>query len=113
MQNQSPQPQEPSGDKTVSCELIIQSDTDGIVEYNCNWISGEEGLIGLASIFYKLLIENFGEEIFKEIKNECVINSNEADYVTVVNLINSQAQKNTKTENGNDVVVPPDQVFNI
>ena len=36
MQNQSPRPQEPSDNKTVSCELIIQSDTDGIVEYNCN-----------------------------------------------------------------------------
>ena len=114
MKEQSSQPLEQSTGKSVSCELIIQADNEGTVAYSCNWIPGDDGLVGLASIFYKILIENFGDDIFKEIKNECVLNNTEADYATVVNLINDHAQKAmTKSTNGNDVVVPPDQVFNV
>ena len=112
MQNQSHQPLDQSNNK-VACELLIQSDVNGVVEFNCHWVPGDDGLIGLASIFYKLLIENFGEDIFKEIKNECVINNNEADYAAVVKLIDNHAQKNIKGQSISDVAVPPDQVFNV
>ena len=116
MQNQSSRPPEASGTDTdnATCELIVQANADGSVGYQCNWIPGEDGLIGLASIFYKLLIENFSEDIFKEIKDECVSNNSEADYATVVNLINNHAQNAMASNtNGNNVVVPPDQVFNV
>jgi len=113
MQEPSSQPQDPSeteSDSDVSCQLIIQADLDGIVGYSCDWIPGEEGLIGLASIFYKLLVDNFGEQVFEEIKQQCVLNNAEEDYITIVSLINS---KTKPRESDNDVVVPPDQIFNI
>lgn len=110
--SQSPEPSDDQAD--VVCMLSIHCDSNGIVSYDCNWANGDDGLIGLASIFYKVLAENFGEEIFEEIKKECVLNNNEADYITVVNLINNRAEvKSSENKNDDDVVVPPDQVFPI
>jgi hypothetical protein len=117
MQDPFSQSQEPLDDEEnagVSCQLVIQCDTDGVVGYDCNWLPGDSGIVGLASIFYKLLIDNFGEEIFEEIKKDCVLNNNEADYLTVVNLINNRAEQvKQDRQTDDDVVVPPDQVFPI
>lgn len=113
--SQSQEPSDDDGEDTgIACQLVVQCDTDGMVSYDCNWLPGDSGVIGLASIFYKLLIDNFGEEIFEEIKKDCVLNNNEADYLTVVNLINNRAQqKQEQGQTDDDVVVPPDQVFPI
>lgn len=110
----SQSPEQSDSELEIACQLVIQCDIDGIISYDCNWIPGDEGLIGLASVFYKVLADNFGDEIFEEIKKECVLNNNEADYMTVVNLINNKAEvASSEKKDDDDVVVPPDQVFPI
>lgn len=116
MLNQSNQPQDyDSSDENLEAKLEFRVDKDGILSYNCDWKPGDEGLIGIASIFYKLMVDDICSEILQEIKQQCVLNGNEVDYISVVNLIQSQMEQQSKntTVTGDDIVVPPDQVFNI
>lgn len=114
MQHQSCQSPDPFDDQNAefSAQLNITVDKNGFVSYNCDWIPGESGIIGLASIFYKFLFDNFSEEILQEIKQQCVLNNSEADYMAVINLINSYDAKVRKNDE-DQVVISPDQVYRI
>jgi len=97
-------------------KLEIRVDKEGVLSYNCDWEPGDEGLIAVASIFYKIMVDNLCSEILEEIKQQCVISDSEADYMAVINLINAQLDDQKSSSEGtsdDDVVVPPDQVFNI
>ena len=67
-------------------KLFIYVTNDGEIMYNCDWAAGEEGLMGVASIFYKLLSDNLSEQIFEEIKAQCVSNNNTEDFISISNL---------------------------
>lgn len=99
-------------DSELSAQLVIAVDKKGFVSYNCDWIPGENGVVGLATIFYKLLLDNFSEEILQEIKQQCVLNDSESEYIAVINLINSYDSK-VKKPDDDQVVIPPDQVYRI
>lgn len=96
----------------LAAQLVIAVDKNGLVSYNCDWIPGESGIIGLATIFYKLLLDNFSQEILQEIKQQCVLNGGESDYIAVIDLINSYDSK-VKKPDDDQVVIPPDQVYRI
>jgi len=116
MLNQSNQPQDyDSGDENLEAKLEFRVDKDGILSYNCDWKPGDEGLIGIASIFYKLMVDDICSEILEEIKQQCVLNGNEEDYVNLINIISALALDNMSTETNSvdDIVVPPDRVFSI
>lgn len=114
MQHQSCQSQDQFEDENTefSAQLVITVDKQGFVSYSCDWTPGENGIIGLASIFYKLLLDNFSEEILQEIKQQCVLNNSEADYMAVISLINNYDSK-FKKQDDDQVVVAPDQVYRI
>tara|TARA_Y100001973_G_C5176504_1_gene322303 strand:+ start:1237 stop:1593 length:357 start_codon:yes stop_codon:yes gene_type:complete len=99
----------------ISAKLILYVDNQGEIMYNCDWEPTQEGLIGMASIFYKLLVEDLSSEIFKEIKAECVSTNTEQDFMTIHNLIDVYAsqQEEVKSESDDNVVVPPDRIMNI
>ena len=111
-QHQSCQSQDQSEDTELSAQLNIFVDKNGFISYNCDWVPGEDGIIGLASIFYKLLLDNFSEEILLEIKQQCVLNNSEADYMAIISLINSYSAK-IKNGDEDQVVISPDQVYRI
>ncbi len=97
-------------------KLEIRVDKQGFVSYNCDWEPGESGLIGIASIFYKLMVDDLCWEILEEIKQQCVLNDNEDEYAAMAGLLNAKIDKDetsSKTTGENSVVVSPDQVFNI
>jgi hypothetical protein len=111
--SQSPdQFEEGSNNENISAQLTITVDNQGFISYNCDWTPGENGIVGLASIFYRLLLANFSEEILLEIKQQCVSNDSEADYIAIINLINSYDSKLNKNDD-NQVVIAPDQVYRI
>ena len=117
MKEQSPDNQELYRDieeEDIAAKLIIYVDNDGNIMYNCDWEPGEEGIIGIASIFYKLLADNLSDQIFEEIKAKCVLGNAEEDIIAIHDLINSYASKQQEADMvADDIVVPPDRVTNI
>lgn len=95
--------------------LVIGVDSEGIIDYNAHWQPEENGLLAIASIFYKLIIENLPLQILEEIKEQCVLNDNQGDYLAILELINNFSEQRLNSMKGDDdnIVVPPDQVFNI
>tara|TARA_Y100001936_G_C15927171_1_gene587313 strand:+ start:389 stop:736 length:348 start_codon:yes stop_codon:yes gene_type:complete len=99
-----------SSEQDFSAKLTILVDKEGEIVYNCDWEPTDDGLLGVASIFYKLLIDDLGNKIFEEIKNQCVLNNAETDFMAIENIIYKYASIDSK---GDSVVVPPDKITSI
>jgi hypothetical protein len=90
---------------------MISVDKDGIIEYNADWQPSEDGIVSIGSIFYKLLLDNLPEQMLEEIKQKCIVNNMDAEYIAIANIIgNLLEEKNNEVDS---VVVPPDKVFHI
>ena len=69
MNDQSPSSQEQyHNSEEIAAKLTIFVDNEGNIAYNCDWEPTEEGLIGVASIFYKILIDELPVKIFEEMR---------------------------------------------
>lgn len=105
-------PELPTNDSEESCsKLIISVDKEGNVSYNCDWEPSTEGLVGVAAIFYKLLLDDLPVKIFDEIKEQCVLNNTETDFMAIESLIQEYSTLDHKTSE--DVVVPPDRIVSL
>jgi hypothetical protein len=98
-----------------AAKLTISVDKQGLVEYNCDWDNTTDGLASVASIFYQLMFDELPDAILSEIKQECVLNGNEQNYLHIINLISSFVIDNQKevSPEEDEVVVQPDQVFHL
>jgi len=100
-------------DEEIAAQLTIYVTEDGELMYNCDWQPGEGGLIGVASIFYQLLSDNLSEQIFEEIKTQCVSNNKEEDFMSISSLLKIHDTEDQMPIANEDVCVPPDRVMNI
>ena len=113
MNNQSSNNQDPShNSEEIAAKLIIFVDNEGNIAYNCDWEPNEAGLIGVAAIFYKLLLDNLSVKIFEEIKGQCVLNNTETDFMAIEGLLHQYAEADGN-EDDNSIVVPPDKITNL
>jgi len=116
MEDQSnKQPDQSSSNEGKLAFLTIGVDNNGIVDYNVNWQPEEEGLIAIATIFHKLIVDNLSIQILEEIRQQCVLNGSEGDYLVMLNIINKLSEKTIQDhqDDEDNIVVPPDQVFSI
>lgn len=113
MKHQSSERQDQSSENSDLAQLQIIVDRSGFVEYNCDWDDSAEGIVGIASIFYKVFYENLTYKILEGIKDQCVLNNNEDDYNNIVKVIAQFAQDDEEGVNDDEVVIPPDQIFNL
>jgi hypothetical protein len=113
MSKSSEQFLDPRDPDELSARFIITVDKDGIMEYNCDWEPGSEGISHVASIFYKVMFDGLPDAILAEIKQQCVLNNKEEDYINLINIISSLAIENSDIINDDEVVVQPDQVFHL
>jgi hypothetical protein len=114
-QSNKPQDQFENKDKENSATLEISVDKDGSVGYNVNWKEGDEGLLGIASIFYKLIVDNLPEQILEGIKQDCISKNEEFEYMAIIEIVNKLSKVSINQNNTGDdnIVVPPDQIFSI
>jgi len=116
MQEQSSNNQEPYiniNEEDIAARLSIYVDNYGEILYNCDWEPTQEGLIGMASIFFKLLADDLSSQIFEEVKSQCVSSNSEQDFMTISSLITNYYEKDTDSTDNDDIVVPPDRIMNI
>ena len=104
--NQDPSP----SSEEISAKLTIFVDNEGTIAYNCDWEPTEAGLVGVAAIFYKLLLDDMPSKIFDEIRGQCVLNNAETDFIAIESLLQQYA---TLDQNNDSVVVPPDKITNL
>jgi hypothetical protein len=97
----------------ISAKLTIYVTHDGELMYNCDWEPEEEGLVGVASIFFKLLSDNLPEQILEEIKIQCVSTNKEEDFIAIGNLLKIYNSMQDTDRESDEVVVPPDKVMHI
>jgi hypothetical protein len=100
--------------KNKSCVLALVVNEKGELNYQINWSPDEKGLHGAASIFYNLIFDNLAFKIFEELREQCVLNDAEIDYLTISKMMNNFLQsQQAKSKDEDEVVVPPDQIFSI
>tara|TARA_R100001443_G_scaffold4277_2_gene12594 strand:+ start:4546 stop:4893 length:348 start_codon:yes stop_codon:yes gene_type:complete len=102
-----------NSEEEIAAKLSVFVDNEGEIMYNCDWEPTQEGLIGIASIFYKLLIDDLSDQIFEEVKAQCVSNNTEEDFMAIDNLIKAYSSTQTATNSNDELVVPPDRIMNI
>jgi len=113
MNDQSSNSQDPSpSSEEISAKLVIFVDNDGNIAYNCDWEPTEAGLVGVAAIFYKLLLDDLSNKIFEEIKGQCVLNNTETDFMAIEGMLHQYAALDNG-DNDDSVVVPPDKITNL
>ena len=108
--NQDPSPNN-FDSEIIASKLVISVDNSGTISYNCDWEPTQEGLIGVASILYKLLLDDLPIKIFEEIKSQCVLNNAETDFAAIENMI--QQYSISHHQNSEEVVMPPDKMVNL
>jgi hypothetical protein len=113
MKNNSEESQEVCDSEQYSAVLQVLVDKDGTIEYNCDW-DHEDGVVSLASIFYKILYDDLIAIVLEDIKDRCK-EKNIQDYDIMIELINSVLEvENEELNNDEDpVVVSPDRISNI
>lgn len=110
MQESYNHPQDQSSESQAQLNLFINK--DGELEYNCDWDQDENGLSGVAAIFYGIMFGDLSTQILQEIKEQCVSNNMEADYLTIIETI-SRYSLSQRGDEEDEVAVPPDQSYNI
>jgi hypothetical protein len=96
-------------DNLVS-QLTVYVDQEGNIAYNCDWEPSEDGLLGIGTILYKLISDDLPNKIFDEIRDQCVLNDAEADFMAIQAIIS----KYRDIKKGEDsIVVPPDKIVNL
>jgi len=106
----NPDQQDNNFDEEVCANLSIYVDNEGNIAYNCDWEPTDAGLVAIASIFYKLMVDDLPAKIFEEIKAQCVLNNAETDFMTIESIFYKFAANN---KNEDSVVVPPDKIINL
>ena len=101
-------------EEDTAAKLGIYVDNNGEIMYNCDWEPTQEGLLGIASIFYKLLADDLAAQIFQEVKQQCVSTNTEQDFMAISSIIaNSYEEDETKRSSDDEVVVPPDRIAGV
>ena len=91
-------------------QLTIYVDQEGNIAYNCDWEPSEDGLLAIATILYKLISDDLPAKIFDEIRDQCVLNNAEADFMAIQAII---AKYRDVNKGEDSIVVPPDKIVNL
>tara|TARA_B110000495_G_C22962160_1_gene564052 strand:- start:59 stop:412 length:354 start_codon:yes stop_codon:yes gene_type:complete len=103
-------------DNNFLSSLSIFIDKEGLVYYDASWQKSSDGLFGMASIFYKLIVENLSEDILnnlqdleKELDDESKRDMEEIEKL----LIQISGRSDSISADISDLVVPPDVIIHM
>jgi hypothetical protein len=68
-------------------QLTITISRDEEFGYTCDWDSTDKGTSALASIFYGIAYDDLIEKILNGLREQCVLEGNEEDFLTIVQTI--------------------------
>ena len=101
-------------------QLKITISKDGEFGYACDWDSTDKGTGALASIFYGIAYDDLIEKILNGLREQCVLEGNEEDFLTIVQtikdflLLAGNIKDGTSGGvSGESVVVSPRDVFKL
>ena len=80
---------EDSEKENIQAELRVYVNEDEEIKFMCNWEPSEKGIDGISSIFFGLAYNDLAEQILNHLKNQCVLESNEEDFVRIIDTIKS------------------------
>ena len=73
--------------------------------FGCDWEPSETGVKAVASIFYGFAHEQLTEQILSHLKSQCVLEGNQEDFLSIVNLIQQFISRDGSA--GQAIAVPP------
>jgi hypothetical protein len=85
-------------------QLTIAVSEDGEFVFGYNWESDEMGIRSIAAIFYGIAHEQLTDQILSHLKSQCVLEGNQEDFLSIVNLMQ---QFTPKDSSGQAIAVPP------
>ena len=86
-------------------QLTVAVSQGGEFIFGCDWEPNETGIRAVASIFYGFAHEQLTEQILSHLKSQCVLEGNQEDFLSIVNLIQQFNSKNSSA--GQAIAVPP------
>ena len=89
MKNYYQENHEDSEKENIQAELRVYVNEDEEIKFMCNWEPSEKGIDGISSIFFGLAYNDLAEQILNHLKNQCVLESNEEDFVRIIDTIKS------------------------
>lgn len=95
---------EEAAEEDFVAQLTVAVSQSGEFIFGCDWEPSEMGIKGVASIFYGIDREKLIEQILSHLKSQCVLEGNEEDFLSVVNLIQ---QFTSRDGSGHAIAVPP------
>lgn len=87
-----------------AAQLTIAVSQSGEFIFGCDWEPNEAGIKAVASIFYGIAYEQLTEQILGHLKSQCVLEDNQEDFLSIVNLLQQSISKNSS---GQAIAVPP------
>ena len=110
----------PSSSEDLLAQLTITISRDGEFGYTCDWDPTDSGTGALASIFYGIGYDDLIEKILNELREQCVLEGNEKDFLTIVQTMKGflLSAGNTKDGqsggiSGESVAVSPRDAFKL
>lgn len=117
MKNYYQKNQEDSEEETIHAELKIYTNDEDEIKFSCNWEPSEKGIHGISSIFFGLAYNDLAEQILNHLKDQCVLESNEEDFVRIIDSIKafimSQDKEHQEVDSNDSLVVTPRNILRL
>tara|TARA_B100001094_G_scaffold324830_1_gene378064 strand:- start:969 stop:1328 length:360 start_codon:yes stop_codon:yes gene_type:complete len=98
-------------------QLTININKNEEFGYTCDWDSTDKGIEAISSIFYGIAYDDLMEKILKELKEQCVLEDNEEDFLSILDTIKDfvmSTEKNKDENSGGDsLAVSPRDVLKL
>jgi len=85
-------------------QLTVAVSQSGEFIFGCDWEPNETGVGAVASIFYGITHQQLIEQILSHLKSQCVLEDNQEDFLSIVNLMQ---QSISKDSSGQAIAIPP------
>ncbi|MEN8846436.1 MAG: hypothetical protein ABF261_09195 [Candidatus Arcticimaribacter sp.] len=105
-----------SNDELIA-KLTININKNEEFGYTCNWDSTDKGIKAISSIFYGIAYDDLMEKILRELKEQCVLEGNEEDFLSIIDTIKdfvmSTEKINDENSAGDSLAVSPRDVLKL
>ena len=105
-----------SNDELIE-QLTININKNEEFGYTCDWDSNDKGIKAISSIFYGIAYDDLMEKILKQLRQQCVLQGNEEDFLSIVDSITefvTSAEKiNNQNSGGDSLAVSPRNVLKL
>lgn len=94
-------------------QLTITVSKNEEFAFGCDWDSSDDGIKAMSSIFYGIGYDELTEQILNQLKEQCVIEGNGDEFLTIVNLLKELISSRNENASSESLAVSPRGVLKL